>query len=112
VGELFRICSEIIGTRIRTREKKLIDDLFLRLRRQYHKHRKHMDFITYLMAGPGRRVHRAYSIEETHRALGFSPRVTLQRGIADTLHWAGEAGILAFADSSSAVPRTQNDKQF
>ena len=94
VSELFHICADTLGKQVKAREKRRMDEVYLRLRCAYHRHRKHMDFITYLMAGPGRRVHRACSVEETQEVLGFCPQVTLRSGIADTLNWATEAGLL------------------
>ena len=94
VGELFQICSELLGKRVTKRRKKRVDEIYLRLRCGYHRHKRHADFITYLMAGSGKRVHRAYSIEETKKMLSFSPRVSLRTGIEDTLNWAMQEGLL------------------
>lgn len=94
LGELFQLCGEILGQPVPLRSKRRLDGLFLIARREFHKYERHMDFITYLMAGRGRRVHRAYSIQETRRALGFSPKVSLREGIAETLHWARRSGVL------------------
>lgn len=94
VGELFGICARALGRPITPRARRLRDDVFLRLRRSYHRHCGHMDFITYLMSGPGSRVHRAYCIGEAEEALGFVPARTLKSGIADTLQWAARAGLL------------------
>lgn len=96
IQQLFHICSEILGKSIRFREKKRIDEVYLILRSEYHKYRKRCDFITYLMAPRGKRMHRAYSLEETYKVLGFSPQVNLRNGIAQTLQWARESGILSF----------------
>jgi len=105
ISELFRICADSLGKQVRIRERKRIDEVYLRLRCAYHRHRRHMDFITYLMAGPGKRVHRACSMDETRDVLGFTPQVSLKRGIADTLNWAREAGLLSScAGEAAAVP--------
>jgi hypothetical protein len=63
------------------------------LRREYHKRTATSDFITYLMAGPGRRVHRAYSLEETARDIGFSPQTPLREGVTEALQHARRAGL-------------------
>jgi dihydroflavonol-4-reductase len=93
VGDLFQICAEFLGKQIRPRQRRKTDEIYLLLRREYHRRSKTADFITYLMAGPGKRIHRAYSLEETRRALGFSPQVTLRNGVTQTLRRAKDAGL-------------------
>ena len=96
VGELFQICAQSIGQRIRPRQKKWMDQIYVILLREYTKYRKSFNFISYLMAGAGKRVHRAYSLEESRKVLGFSPQVDLRSGIAQTLQWARKQGLLVF----------------
>jgi len=52
------------------------------------------DMLAYLTIGNGSRIHRAYSIERAKRELGYAPTVMLEDGIAKTLAWAREEGIL------------------
>ncbi len=52
------------------------------------------DMLAYLTMGDDSRIHRAYSIERAKRELGFMPKVTLEYGIAKTLAWAREEGML------------------
>lgn len=52
------------------------------------------DLRAYLMAGDGRHVHRAYSIERAVQGLGYNPQTSLREGVAKTLAWARGEGLL------------------
>jgi nucleoside-diphosphate-sugar epimerase len=97
VGDLFQICAGFLGRQLTPRPRRRADEAYLLLRREYHRRIATSDFITYLMAGRGRRVHRAYSLEETRKALGFSPQVPLREGVTEALQQAREAGSPIFS---------------
>ncbi len=94
VGKIFEITGRILARPLMQRPRHKVDELFLLLRREYHKRGNGMDFITYLMAPSGRRVHRAYSMEETFRALDLPFQIPLEDGIAGTLKWARDARVI------------------
>jgi farnesol dehydrogenase len=94
VGSIFEMCSRMLGRPLPRRPKRMADELFLLLRREHHRRGCGMDFITYLMAPSGRRIHRAYSMEETYRALGLTDQVPLEEGAAQTLAWMREEGLV------------------
>jgi nucleoside-diphosphate-sugar epimerase len=95
VGEMFQIAADVLGRPLYPRERRKSDELFLRIRSRYHRRRRTMDLITYIMAGRGRRVHRAYDIEHTVRTLGFRPSMPFRQGMMECLQWARESGLLA-----------------
>ncbi len=92
VGGLFGTCAEVMGRRLALGPKRYADEVYLLLRREYHRRMATSDFITYLMAGRGRRVHRAYSLDETTHFLGYSPQVSLQEGVTEALCRASDGG--------------------
>jgi dihydroflavonol-4-reductase len=94
VGRIFEITSRILGRPLPKKPKRRIDELFLLLRREYHRRGNGMDFITYLMAPSGRRIHRAYSMEETLRVLALPPQIPLEDGIAGTLAWMRDERVI------------------
>jgi nucleoside-diphosphate-sugar epimerase len=94
VGRIFEITSRLLGRPLPQKPKSRADELFLMLRREYHRRGNGMDFITYLMAPSGRRIHRAYSMENTFRVLDLPPQVPLECGIADTLAWIRDERII------------------
>jgi nucleoside-diphosphate-sugar epimerase len=94
VGRIFEITSRILGRPLPQKPRRRTDELFLMLRREYHRRGNGMDFITYLMAPSGRRIHRAYSMKETFQVLDLPPQVPLQDGIADTLAWIRNERII------------------
>lgn len=51
---------------------------------------KRADFIDYVAAGKGERVHRAYSIQKAKKELGYCPRVTIAEGMRETLKSLGD----------------------
>jgi nucleoside-diphosphate-sugar epimerase len=87
VGDIFEMCSRIIGRPLPRRPKRKRDQAYLMLRREYHRRTNGMDLITYLMAPSGRRVHRAYSMDKTFQVLDLTDQVPLRTGVAETLAW-------------------------
>ena len=94
MGELFQMCGDALGRIVPQRTPRRGDGFYLKLRTRHLKRRRGMDLITYVMNGEGRRVHRAYDLEHTREAIGFTPRVRLRDGVAECLAWARGAGIL------------------
>lgn len=96
IGKLFELVARALGVTIdvKNKRKKLKDILYLNLRKKIHKFRKRADLLTYFMAGKGRRIHRAYSIEKAKKEIGYLPRVNLKDGISKTLEWAQREGLL------------------
>jgi nucleoside-diphosphate-sugar epimerase len=98
VGHVFDVCSEIMGKPFKKgRGKRWVDLVYLLLRREYHRYQGGGgDLITYMMAGRGRAIHRAYSLAELETKIGYTPRFTLTKGISDSLAWAKANGTLRF----------------
>ena len=68
--------------------------IYLNLRDAIRRFNGRADILAYFTAGRSPVVHRAYSIERAKRELGYAPTVMLEDGIAKTLAWAREEGIL------------------
>ncbi|SRR5258708_1583425 len=98
VGQIFDTCASVMNRSYTCRLKsKLVDKFYLAIRREYHRYQGGGgDFITYLMAGKRGYVHRAYSLDELVKIIGYTPRFTLNAGIADTLAWARSVGQLNY----------------
>jgi dihydroflavonol-4-reductase len=98
IGRIFDLCSEVMGKPFRKRtEKKLVDKIYLAVRREYHRYQGGGgDFITYMMAGPGRYIHRAYSLDELQNVIGYVPKYSLIDGIRESLAWARSADLLKY----------------
>lgn len=95
IETLFMLIAQELNMDINLQSGKTIKDaLFLDLRKKLYKFRKMADLLTYLTAGEGMRVHRAYSIETARNELGYSPKTNLKDGIAKTIRWAEENNIL------------------
>ncbi|MBD0320106.1 MAG: NAD(P)-dependent oxidoreductase, partial [Gemmatimonadetes bacterium] len=94
MGELFELCGDALGRIVPPRAARRGDAFFLNVRAKYHRRKRQMDLITYVMTGEGRRVHRAYDLEHTREAIGFTPRVRLRDGVAECIAWARGAGHL------------------
>lgn len=90
--EMFRWSAEALGRTLHPRKPGRGDEIFLKVRHRYHRYRRQMDLITYIMAGRGKRVHRAYDLEHTYRTIGFRPSVPLRQGIHDFLAWTIQQG--------------------
>jgi nucleoside-diphosphate-sugar epimerase len=97
MADLFSLCGAALGRIVPPRRQGRGDALYLKVRARYHRRRRQMDLITYLMTGTGRRVHRAYDLEPAREAFGFAPRVTLRQGVGEALDWARRAGVLEAA---------------
>lgn len=96
IGKLFELVAQALGVTIdvKNKRKKLKDILYLNLRKEIYKFRKRADLLAYFIAGKGRHIHRAYSIEKAKKELGYFPKVSLKEGIAKTIEWAKEEGLL------------------
>jgi nucleoside-diphosphate-sugar epimerase len=94
VGELFEKCAQSIGEELSRRKSTLVDKLFIRAWSRFMKSRRLTDTITYLTSGRGRRIHRAYSVKELKRDLGFEAQVALTEGIHSTVQWGLRNGML------------------
>lgn len=94
IRKLFELVSEILGVTIKDVQKSKFDRAYINLRTVVHKFQKRAELITYFMAGKGKRVHRAYSIEKARKEIGYLPRVNLKKGISKTLEWARLEGLL------------------
>jgi len=96
IETLFKLIAQELNVDIDLRFRKDVKDtLYLGLRKGIHRLRKIADLPTYFMAGKGKRIHRAFSIEKARKELGYSPKVGLKEGIAKTLRWAKKEGLLA-----------------
>ncbi|HEX8431438.1 MAG TPA: NAD(P)-dependent oxidoreductase [Longimicrobium sp.] len=94
MGDLFEMCATAMGRIVPPRAERRGDAFYLRVRARYHRRKRQMDLITYLMNGRGRRVHRAYDLEHAREVFGFTPRVQLRTGVAECLAWARGAGMI------------------
>lgn len=94
IHELFGLVSEILGVTIKDVQKSNFDRAYINLRKAVHRFQKKADLITYFMAGKGREVHRAYSIEKAKKEIGYLPKVNLKEGISKTLEWARSEGLI------------------
>jgi len=97
IKTLFKLIAQSLNVNIdlQTKKKNLKDMLYLNLRKKVHRFRKRADLVTYFMAGEGERIHRAYSIKKAKKELDYFPKVNLREGIAKTLRWAKDKGLLA-----------------
>lgn len=95
IGRLFELIAEGLSAPVdlRTDKWKTTDNAYLNLRKKVQRVRKRADLLTYLMAGEGDRIHRAYSIEKAKQSLDYSPKISLRDGIAKTLEWAERQGL-------------------
>lgn len=94
IETLFSLIAQELDVDIEIKRKSIRDILYLNLRKKIHQLHKRADLLTYFMAGQGRNTHRAYSIEKAKRELGYSPEVSLRDGIAKTIEWAKQEGLL------------------
>ncbi len=93
ISELFGLVSENLGLIIKHVEGSLADRVCINLRTFCQKRQNRADLITYFLAGKGRKIHRAYSIEKAKKELGYVPKTNLRDGIAKTLKWANQEGL-------------------
>jgi nucleoside-diphosphate-sugar epimerase len=98
IGEIFDICAKTMNRRYRMHsDKKIVDLLYLKIRREYHRYQGGGgDFISYMMAGRGKYIHRAYSLVELTDVIGYKPQFSLADGIRDTLSWARSNKMLIY----------------
>jgi len=96
VRELFEMCGDVVHRRVPRKPRLWRDVFFLTLRCAYHRSIHQLDSITYLMASPWWRRHRACSLDSAKTLLGWEPQTPLKKGIAETLVWAKQSGRLSF----------------
>ncbi|MDI6642061.1 MAG: hypothetical protein QME68_07110, partial [Elusimicrobiota bacterium] len=95
IGRVFELVSQVLNVNVNLLAKKNpIDILFLNLRKKLYAFCKKADLITYFMAGNGKRIHRAYSIQKANKELNYFPQTSLEAGISKTIKWAKENGLL------------------
>lgn len=91
-GALFNLITELLNVKLQIKKRSFKDNMYLKFRKRIYQFGRRADFLTYLMAGEGQAIHRAYSIEKARRELNYFPKVGLKEGISKTLSWAKKEG--------------------
>lgn len=89
-GELFNRVAEGMGAKFPAGECVSFSRLALRLRNWLRKLTNRADWLSYVTASRGSRVHRAYSTARIRNELGYIPEVAMEEGITNTLSWTGK----------------------
>jgi len=96
VGEIFQMCASAVGVHFAPGPWRLTDWLYVHATTRYFRRFRHFDTLAYLAVPTWPYVHRCFGMEESSRALAWSPSVALRLGIERTIRWAREAGLLRF----------------
>jgi dihydroflavonol-4-reductase len=97
VEEIFRLCADVLGVPFTCGRRKLADRLYVHYSTRYlRKLWGHFDTLSYLALPAPPHIHRAVAMSESEALLKWSPAITLRAGIASTLTWARDTGLLKF----------------
>jgi nucleoside-diphosphate-sugar epimerase len=88
VKVLFKLISEELKIDIRTLELNEVEKLYLYFQKKVNTFRIHF------ASAIEERTHWAYSIDKAKNEFGYAPKTNLRTGIAYTLHWANQEGLL------------------
>ena len=96
IGLLFTLVGSFLPFKLGAYKGKkgILDEIYLRLRTNFRRHRRKADLLSYFMAGEYERVHRAYAIGKAKKELDYSPKVDLKQGVEKTLQWLRDEGLL------------------